>query len=101
MQLIFKLSFNRFVKKIETEYPELYNHNEFAVKLPYVAGGYLLDNKSVKYGFGVEGIIQQIYYFLKNNPGVLGYIPFIIIQPRFPYSCEAKARMLLYTLLYL
>ena len=84
------MSFIRFVRKIEIEHPELFNRNEFAVKLPYVAGGYLLDNRSIKYGIGVKGIILQIYHFLKNHPGVLGYIPFIIIQPRFPYSSEAK-----------
>ena len=95
------LSFIRFIKKIDTEYPELFNHNEFAIKLPYVAGGYYLDNKSIKYGCGVEGIVLQIYYFLKYNPGVLGYIPFIIIQPRFPYSSEAKVRILSYSLLYI
>ncbi|MFN9909245.1 MAG: hypothetical protein ACK56F_24525, partial [bacterium] len=61
--------------------------------MPYVAGGYLLDNKSVKYGVGVDGVILQIFYFLKNNPAVLGYIPFIIIQPRFPFSTEAKVRI--------
>ena len=78
---------------IETSHPELFNNNEFVVKLPYVAGGFLLDNRSVKYGFGVEGIIQQVSFFLKNNPAVLGYIPFVIIQPRFPYSTEAKVRI--------
>ena len=78
------------MKKIETDHPELFNNNEFVVKLPFVAGGYLGDKESVKYGFGVEGILQQIRYFLRWNPFVLGYIPYVIIQPRFAHSTEAK-----------
>ena len=87
---------NRFVKRIATDHPELCNKNKFIVKLPYVAGGYLLDKRSVKYGVGAEGIIKQIKDFLNHNPAVLGYIPFVIIQPRFRWATEAKVLITFY-----
>ena len=70
--------------------PDLCNRNSVCVKLSYVAGGRLLDKPSYKYGAGVDGIFHCISQFIRLNYGVLGYIPFIIIQPRFRYTTEAK-----------
>ncbi len=79
----------RFVEKINAD-PDLANNNTFCVKLPYVAGGRLLDKPSYKYGKGVDGILRCIAEFLRCNPAVLGFIPFVIIQPKFRYTTEAK-----------
>ena len=70
--------------------PILSNRNSFCIKLPYVAGGRLLDGPSYKYGTGVDGIFACITEFVTWNSAVLGYIPFFIIQPRFRYTTEAK-----------
>ena len=72
--------------------PILSNKNSFCVKLPYVAGGRLLDGPSFKYGTGVDGIFACISEFVRCNSAVLGYIPFVIIQPRFRYTTEAKVK---------
>jgi hypothetical protein len=70
--------------------PDLNNKNAFCVKLPYVAGGRLLDGPSFKYGIGIDGIFACIKEFVKWNDAVLGYIPFVIVQPKFRYTTEAK-----------
>jgi len=82
---------HNFVKMVETHYPELLNiKKEYVIKLPFAAGGVVRDKGSVKYGIGALGILKSIREFLKNHPCVLGYIHYIIIQPRFPYATEAK-----------
>ena len=66
------------------------NEDKFFVKLPYSCGGYLNGKRSTKCGKGVKGIIDAITQFLKNHPAVLGYIPFVIVQPYFSTNTEAK-----------
>lgn len=78
---------------IAKDHPELFNFNKYCIKLPFVAGGYLNDKRSVKYGVGAAGIIKSIKQFLRWSPAVLGYIPYVIIQPKFPYSTEAKVSL--------
>jgi hypothetical protein len=43
----------------------------------------------VKFGVGVEGILQKIQEF-KNNKNVWGYIHYVIIQPEIPDAYEVK-----------
>ena len=83
----------RFVDDVKADNRDIWNNNKFIVKIPYVGGGFLKDKKSIKYAKGVQGIIKAIWEFTnpKNYPGLLGYIPFLIIQPRFSYTKEAKA----------
>ena len=83
----------RFVAEVErsADGRDLRNDNKFIVKIPYVSGGNLLNKNSVKYcRDGAQGIERAIIEFLTNYPGFLGYIPFLIVQPRFPYTKEAK-----------
>jgi len=71
--------------------PFLFNDDKFVVKLPYAAGGCVGDRSSVKYAKnGVQGIKICIAQFLRNHRFVLGYIPFVIVQPRFKNNSEAK-----------
>jgi len=83
---------SRFVADVQrnADGRDLWNNNNFIVKIPYVAGGNLLNKTSIKYAKGAEGIKRAIIQFLRNYPGFLGYIPFLIVQPRFPYTKEAK-----------
>jgi hypothetical protein len=84
------VSFIRFVRKIQTEYPKLYNKGNFIVKLPFASGGVVRDKCSIKYPVGVEGIFKSIDEFMRNHPACHGYIHYIIIQPRFANNSEAK-----------
>jgi hypothetical protein len=71
--------------------PLLYNDDKFVVKLPYAAGGVVGDSSAVKYTKnGVDGIIKAIRQFLRNHRFVLGYIPYVIVQPRFANNAEVK-----------
>jgi hypothetical protein len=71
------------------------NNNQFIVKLPYCAGGVLRDKGSIKrHCKGKEGIKKAIMEFLRNHEFVLGYINYVIVQPQFPYSTEAKVSYL-------
>jgi len=81
---------SRFVVEVKADDKDLWNDNKFIVKIPYVSGGNLLNKTSIKYGVGAEGIKRAILEFLRNYPAFLGYIPFLIVQPRFPYTKEAK-----------
>jgi hypothetical protein len=68
----------------------------FCLKLPYSSGGMIRDKRSYKFTTGGrEGIIEGIRQFLRNNKYVLGYIPFIIVQPRFKYTSEAKVNIII------
>ena len=61
--------------------------------MPYSAGGYLGDKKSVKYtckDTKVGGIVKAIGQMLRYNCHVAGYIPYIIVQPFFENNSEAK-----------
>jgi hypothetical protein len=82
----------RFVAEVErnADGRNLWNDNKFIVKIPYVSGGNLLNKTSIKFGIGAEGIQRAIIEFLMNYPGFLGYMPFLIVQPRFPFTKEAK-----------
>ena len=80
----------RFVAKIKTEYPELYNNGHFCIKLPFASDGVVRDKGSVKYAEGVEQIFKRIREFMNNHPACYGYIHFVIIQPRFANTTEAK-----------
>lgn len=82
----------RFVAdvKADNDGRDLWNENQFIVKIPYVAGGFLNDKRSIKYAKGAEGILKSISQFVRNCPSLLGYIPFFIVQPRFKYTKEAK-----------
>ena len=67
------------------------NNNLFIVKLPASSGGVLGDHPNIKRNCkGAAGIIAAVMSFLKRNPMVLGYIPYVIIQPQFPFTSEAK-----------
>ena len=78
---------------------DLWNNDKFIIKLPYVSGGVYLGKRSLKYNVtGAEGIRRGIIQFLNNHPGVLGYIPFLIVQPQFRYTKEAKVSVMMYCL---
>jgi hypothetical protein len=63
----------------------------FIVKLPASSGGVLGDHPNIKRNCrGAEGILEAVISFLRGNPMVLGYIPYVIIQPQFPFTTEAK-----------
>ena len=79
----------RFVEEVNSN-PFIPNKEKFFIKLPYSCGGYLNNKKSTKSGKGVNGIVVAIKQFLKNHPAVLGFIPYIIVQPKFPTTTEAK-----------
>ena len=80
----------RFVTKIKTEYPELYNKGSFCVKLSFASGGIIRDKASVKYAVGVNQIVKRIQEFMNNHTACYGYIHFVIVQPRFANNSEAK-----------
>jgi hypothetical protein len=49
-----------------------------------------------KYAIGAEGIKRAIIGFLMNYPGFFGYMPFLIVQLRFPFNKEAKVSSYFY-----
>lgn len=60
------------------------------MKLPYTAGGILRGRKlTYKTAKGFDDLLRKIRMFL-NNPEVLGYIPYALIQPRIHDNTEAK-----------
>ena len=68
------------------------NGNSFIVKLPFTSGSILGDGRNIKRDCrGKEGISEAIISFLKHHPMVLGYITYVIVQPQFHYTTEAKA----------
>jgi hypothetical protein len=81
-----------FVAKVEAD-PTQFHGGRYCIKLPYSAGGYLGDKKSVKYtckDTKVGGIVKAIGQMLRYNCHVAGYIPYIIVQPFFENNSEAK-----------
>jgi hypothetical protein len=76
---------------VNNNYLHLLNtKKEFIIKLPFASGGVVRDRCSVKYGVGVVGVLKAISEFIRNRPYVLGYIHYLIVQPRFPHNSEAK-----------
>ncbi len=76
---------------VNNDHPQLLNSKkEFIIKLPFASGGVVRDKCSIKYGAGVNGVVRAISEFVRNHPYVLGYIHYVIVQPRFPNNSEAK-----------
>lgn len=72
-------------------HPNFFNSKkQFIIKLPFASGGVVRDKSSIKYGVGLGGVIKAIAEFMRLHPYVLGYIHYVIVQPRFPNSSEAK-----------
>ena len=80
---------------IETKYPHLWNGGKFILKLPFASGGVVRDKSSVKYGVGLKGVLKCIGEFARNHPYLIGYIHYIIVQPRFANPTEAKVSLIL------
>ena len=76
---------------VNNSYEHLLNSKrQFIIKLPFASGGVVRDKSSIKYGVGIAGVLKAIAEFMRNHPYVLGYIHYLIIQPRFPHNSEAK-----------
>ena len=81
----------RFIVMVTEKTPHLLNNKrEFIIKLPFASGGVVRDKSSIKYGVGIEGVAEAISQFMRNHPYVLGFIHYLIVQPRFPNNSEAK-----------
>ena len=81
----------RFIQMTYKPHPNCFNSKkQFIIKLPFASGGVVRDKSSIKYGVGLGGVIKAISEFMRLHPYVLGYIHYVIVQPRFPNSSEAK-----------
>ena len=67
-----------------------YNEDRWILKLPYSAGGQHRGNKiTYKTCVGIDDLLAKLRTFTRH-PSVLGYIPYVLIQPRIRSNAEAK-----------
>ena len=68
------------------------NDDKFILKLPFSCGGQHRGRKvTMKPAQGFEDILRKVQQMLKNRE-ILGYIPYVILQPRIKENTEAKVR---------
>jgi hypothetical protein len=66
------------------------DEERFVLKLPFTSGGQLKGKRvTCKTAQGYEGIVAKLREYL-NNTDVMGFIPYVILQPRIRDNTEAK-----------